>query len=342
LYRVRSVCLAGVALGLDLDRAAAQLHRDRAVQVRPVDAGAGGRELGERGGVGVPVVVARADADERDRRADRLEETRCVRVPAVVGDLEDRGREPVGPAEEPRLGEDLRVAGQQHRAARRPDPQHERGLVEVVGVQRARRGVQHVDLGSPEGEPLPGLEPVGRDAQVVGDGVGLVGRWRDAVVERVRPDEQRPDAGAPQDLGQPAAVVVVRVRQHDRVEMPNAEAAQVPPGVVRLRAAVDEHARGLRLAGHFDEHGVALADVEHRHRERLDRGRPRYTGQPGDHGDHDERCDGDTHEPASAAACEHERRDGDDRDGPRRPQRPGRDRGAARERPGRPQHDRQR
>jgi hypothetical protein len=58
----------------------------------------------------------------------------------------------------------------------------------------------------------------------------------------------------------PADVVALRVRQHDRRQRPDSEAAKLA-GDVRLgRAFVHEH----RPAWHLEQRGVSLADVEKR------------------------------------------------------------------------------
>jgi hypothetical protein len=108
------------------------------VQVGAVHRHAG--ELGEDLGVGVAVAVAGADADEGFTGVHGTQEPRGVGVAAVMGNLEDGGAQPLGPLQQPQLRRLLGVPGQQYRAVRVADPQHERVLVQVVGKAAVRRG----------------------------------------------------------------------------------------------------------------------------------------------------------------------------------------------------------
>lgn len=217
--------------------------------------------------------VVTTNPDERDVRPGGAEEARRVRVAAVVGDLEHLGAQAVAIAEHERLGEHLRVAGEQHPTVGMVEPQHERGLVEVgADTARTRRREDGEDR-RPHAEPVPGGERRDRHAAIAGHRVRLVGRGARALVERVRTDEQRADGRAPQHRGQAAGVVVVRMGEHDRVEPTHPPLVEVPEHGTRVGAAVDEEPGvGVGAARRdLDEHRVALADVEHRDGERAER-----------------------------------------------------------------------
>ena len=66
------------------------------------------------------------------------------------------------------------------------------------------------------------------------------------------------DREPPQDVLGAADVVALRVREHERGEPPDAEAAQLARDVRLRRPLVDEH----RALGHLEQDRVALADVE--------------------------------------------------------------------------------
>jgi hypothetical protein len=90
-------------------------------------------------GVGVPVVVVRADADQGGVGTDLTEEALDARVPAVVRHLEHVGAEGLGVSQQALLREDLRIAGEQDGAVRGRDAEHEGVLVEVVTEAPVRR-----------------------------------------------------------------------------------------------------------------------------------------------------------------------------------------------------------
>lgn len=71
---------------------------------------------------------------------------------------------------------------------------------------------------------------------------------------------QRPDVKLLDDVHQPAAMVGVGVGQHHQVEVAPARASQPPHG-----GGVGPTVNEDRRAGRFDEHGVALADVDRGH-----------------------------------------------------------------------------
>ncbi len=101
------------------------------MQIGAVDAGGRVGQVVQHCGVGMPEGVVAPDADERELRADGVEEPGCVRVPAVMGDLEHVGAQRVRVLQEQRLREDLGVSGEQHAAVGVVEAQHERDLVEV-------------------------------------------------------------------------------------------------------------------------------------------------------------------------------------------------------------------
>jgi hypothetical protein len=271
--------LGGLALDLDVhDAPRPELHRDAAVQVGAVGRGPGSREVVEDIGVGMPVRVVGADADERDVRHRGGEEPGGVRVAAVMRDLERTGAQRLGVAQHERLGEHLGVAGQEHASVRVVDAKHEGDLVQVGADRTVAGRRQHDDLRRAEREPVAGHQGHDRDGLGARGRIGLVRGRGGAVCERIGADEQRADVEPPQDRREPAGVVVVRVGQRDRVEAADPSVTQIRERRA-VRPTVVQHARHrLPLARrHLDQHGVALTDVELRDGQRVD------AGSRGDH-----------------------------------------------------------
>ena len=175
----------------------------------------------------VPVGVVLADPDEGDRGPGGGEEAGRVRVAAVVRHLQHLGAQRGGVAKHERLGEHLGVAGEEHPAVCVIEPQNERDLVEVVADGAGSRRRERDELGRAEPHPITGFEGRERHATALGRCTGHVRGPGGTLVRRVRADEQRAHAQSPKDRRQAAAVIVVRVGQHHRVEPADAPAAQV-------------------------------------------------------------------------------------------------------------------
>lgn len=213
----------------------------------------------------MPVVVAGADRDQRDRGARRVEERRRRgRGTAVMGDLEDVDRGQAA-RDQLRVNALLRVAGEQEPAALRLAQQDDRRVVDARAGRGRRDGdgagerPQDVEAdlaqlqaraGGERGPrwPVPERGVPGRPAGTASPHAGL---------------EHAAHAVALERADEPGHVVLVRVRQHDDVQPPvprrdlRIELEQEPVGV---RAAIDEHACAVPA---LDEDRVALPDVEH-------------------------------------------------------------------------------
>jgi hypothetical protein len=190
----------------------------------------------------------------------------------MVRDLQVVDAQQVRATQQPRLGSDLGVAGQQGAAAVEVDPQDDRVLVAVERQAPVGGWRQDRHLGAAQGEALPFVDALERHAAGRGDALGLGGGQRDVRRQRRRPDEQHPDRQGGEDGGQPAGVVVVRVGHEDGVERADAPLAEPCEGDVRFGSAVDEEADGAAgVVGHLDEDRVPLTDVEGGDRQVLDR-----------------------------------------------------------------------
>jgi hypothetical protein len=201
-------------------------------------------ELGEHLGVGVAVAVAGAHADEDDAGTHGTQEPGGVGVATVMGDLENGGAQPLGPLQQPQLRRLLGISGQQDRAVRVPDPQHERVFVEVVGEAAVRGWAEDLDPPPTEGEALARGHRPDRHPPLLRPQVGLDRRRRQAVTrpQGRRPDDQGPDVEPLEDGRQSPAVVVVGVGQRHEVEAAHTAVPEQRRGAVRVGAAVHEHA----------------------------------------------------------------------------------------------------
>ena len=121
------------------DPPAGEAHRDAAVEIRPVGGHTRRGELLENLGSGMPVGVVRPDADERHLRTRCREDAGRVRVGPVVGHLQDLGPQGLPVTEHERLGEQLRVTGEQDPAVWMVEAEHERDLVQVRADRSVRR-----------------------------------------------------------------------------------------------------------------------------------------------------------------------------------------------------------
>lgn len=176
------------------------LDPDGPVEVGAVDTDTEPSQRVERRGRRMPVVVVRADADQRDLGRHRAQELRHGRGRPVVRDRHQLGGEPApvriggGATEQIGLCRRLGVAGEQHAPTVPGGPYDERGVVGFavrVPVGPPRVGPEHgkfdvADEGTVAGRRRSyGDTSVGGDRQQLGDGR--------AGVRIVGPQPQRPD-----------------------------------------------------------------------------------------------------------------------------------------------------
>lgn len=124
---------------------------------RPVAVGAAhvaSLEFAEDLWVGVPVVVAGPDGQDCDARVDGVEEPRCVRRAAVVGDFQDLRAQALRTRQEAGLGGFLTVAREQQAPCVVGDPQHQRVVVGGGAQGTVARGAEDLDECVPEREAL--------------------------------------------------------------------------------------------------------------------------------------------------------------------------------------------
>jgi hypothetical protein len=249
-----------------------------------------GSQPGHGRGRRMPVRVQRADGDDRHARPQRRQDgvRRCGGA-AVVSDLEHvDGRQPAG--QQDRVDVVLRVSSQQEAAVLVLAEHDDGGVVglSIVGrggiqVGRPHRpvvGPEHVQGGIVQPQRVARTQPFGPQA-VGGQGVqpgAVVGRgYSPARFEGAT------DAVLVDDGHQAGDMVVVRMRQDDRVE-PSVPGRNIPIEYVQedaaVGAAVDEDsAASIAL----QEDRVALADVEHDHMDRAVRARGDHAAGEGDH-----------------------------------------------------------
>ena len=214
-----------------------------------------------------------ADADDRDRLVDCLEEREDRRAGAVVRDVQDLGRERLVVVQHHLLRVGLGFVREEHAVAPIRQQQHERVVVGVgVRAVPAAVGAEDVEAQVADDEDVALHRVLLRD-------VLDVQRVQEAEVRRgVRlgrvaagvGDEACRDAG--QDGGQADVVVVVRVGG----------------GELGIGAAVDEDGGA---AGRLHERGVALPHVQESHDQPAGRAGPQCRGpheerKCGGHGDH--------------------------------------------------------
>jgi hypothetical protein len=237
----------------------------RALEIRPADLRAQRLEGCQRVGVGVPMPVVGADADQRHLGSHRREERRIGRARTVVGHGQHIGRQllwPVG--QQVGLGLELDVARQQHSGSAVDHAQHQGGLVELTAGEAVRtpgRGMQHLDrqVTEVDGLPLDG----GADGHAVsrrrgeqccerfGD-VGLLGG------QRRQPHGTDPHP--PQHLRSTTEVIEMWVGDHDEVDMTAAMPTQ-PPRRGPVLTGVHQNAGSRRL----HEERITLTHVDRRH-----------------------------------------------------------------------------
>ena len=205
----------------------------------------------------------------------------------------------------------------------------EQGVDAAVGREQDRGVVVRVvcrgglALGPQEPEP-EAAEPVALARPRYGDrDTPLARRSKRALAERVREGQRRledkPDVQALDHLGSSADVVPGRVREHEQVEPADAERAQLIGDAGLRRPLVHEH----RRAGHLQERGVALANVEDRDAQAVRRRRCVLgPAPPRDEKHEGERADGDRPRPSRRLQpkqdCDEERRAGKGGERPRR------------------------
>jgi hypothetical protein len=201
----------------------------------------------------VPVVVALADGDERDPRADESKELAEALIRrAVMRDLQELhlrraqrdGHRRFRISREERV--ELPVAREQNDAV----------LVRVLARPARSVGPQNADAQLAELEELAdaGRHDSHASAASLAFQHGLVGAVRR--LERVQDeaDRQRID-----DVGGPAHVVSVWVGDNERREAADSERAKLSCNTRLGRALVDQDSPSSRL----QQDSVSLADVEH-------------------------------------------------------------------------------
>lgn len=291
-------------------RGGGDVDRHGAFDVRAPDVRA--RQVGEHIRVRVAEGVAAAGRHQRHGRVDHVEEPLGVRRTSVVRDLQHVGTQPLRGAEQTQLRLHLGVAGEQQDRPAVLDAQDDRALVEVAAEALVGRGAEHLGGRAADPQAVPCDDVAHRHiASARGGPHGFHGRrhatrFRPSIPRDVRRRQEQPDADPAQHGRQPAGVVVVRVRQHDSIQDADPRRPQGRERRVGLRAAVDEDAG----AGHLDEHGIALPDVEDHHPER--RG-GRRLGHRQDR--RDDRRGGEQRRRAREAPAHRERGDGDYQDG---------------------------
>ena len=181
-----------------------------------------------------------------------------------------------------------RIPRQQRRELAMADDHHDRAVVDVLGRDRpdgiGLRGIHDLDrCRRTQREGLSGTSHGHRQVRISGD-VHHEPVMR-GVLEGDGRVEEAVHAEAIYDVDEPGDVVLVRVREHDNVDLAIeegqvlAEPAQCQLGV---RPAVNQHRRPVRC---FHQDGVSLADVEHGDveqpiRPRDDRDRQQHGDQP--------------------------------------------------------------
>ncbi len=243
-----------------------EAHRDRAVDVGPINGRTGRSESLDRRLRGMPIRVAGPRRGDGDPWPDRRDERVGRRSPAaVVRDLEDVDGRQAG-RQERRVDVLLDVAGQQEASVADGPEQDHRDVVDsrpAVGRlerDRAADGPAHLERDVVDGQPVAGGDdPVGRRRPArQGRDPGLVARaWA------AHPRLEHPlDVITIEEQGQPRDVVLVRVRQDHDIDPPvprGQPPIELDEQAIRVGAAVDEQSAA---AGALDEDGVALPDVE--------------------------------------------------------------------------------
>lgn len=234
------------------------LHREIAVQVRPVDASAHGRQQRDRSCGGMPEIVARADADECDCRSPP---SRARFIKAVYASVVRHFQQldlPQQPCTVQRfLDARLRVAGQHRVECAVAHLQHDAGVIRGEAPGALLRP-EHLDAGAADPEALALMQAHRPTGSV-----------RTESARHRRPQRsfrfggsRNADPPRPHDPSQtrkPADVVVVGVRQDDGVDSTYSMASERFAQGRGIRSRVDQEGLGPAL----DEHRVALPDVEH-------------------------------------------------------------------------------
>jgi hypothetical protein len=151
----------------------------------------------------------------------------------------------------------LRVGGQQRIDRPEGDEEHDRVIVRIGSRRAGPVGPEHPHDQPPEPEALARPCEEYADTPVAGcleRGVLVGALVREAGIE------DRVHAGCPDDVGGPADMVTLRMRQNERCEAPDAEPSQARSHV-GLRWALVDQQRALR---DLDQDRIALAHVEKR------------------------------------------------------------------------------
>jgi hypothetical protein len=245
---------------------AIRLELDVAIEVGPEDRHAlMGRQSGERLRRRVTVLVAGTGRDDSHRRPGRVEQSERRRRPrAVMADLEeiDHGDRPT--CQQRCLDGGLGIPCQQGREAAVREEQHDRSVVDVtLGKRRGGFGGARIEhrqrRGAIERDSLPGAGDDDGRGGLVRIGQEALEGW---VLVRDPGLKDRPDAEAVEHVDEARDVVLVRVREHQQIDMAHEErqvCADAAEGQFGVWTAVDQHRCAARR---FDQDRVALADVE--------------------------------------------------------------------------------
>jgi hypothetical protein len=255
------------ALGLDGQRVPIEGRLHAAIPIRPIQPGAARLDPGKGLGRRVAVRVDRPDRDDRGPRSHSGQEPARRGGPAaVVGDLQeiDPGQ---APGQQDRIDLLLDVTGQQKVLRPECAEQDDRDVVDrgapvgrFTGNRRAVRP-EHLEGNRIELERVAGREHLGA-ASLLGES------GPKCVIRRTRSDHARledpADPVAPNEPGQAARVILVRMAEDQDVDAP------VPrrnPGIklddqaIRIRPAVDQQPPAPVS---FDQDRIALANIEDR------------------------------------------------------------------------------
>jgi len=249
-----------------VDTVAVEAHFDRPIAIRPERLPGADAQPLDRCGRRMPIWIAQPGRDDGHAGPDGIEERLGARRPgSVVGDLQEIDLRKTAREE---FGVDLLldVAGEQESPPADLSEQHDRDVVDrAPAVGRAERHAPRV--GPEHAKPdVVERQPVTRRERCV---------WRTAVgkerrhrgIARAGPDHARlvdpADPIAAQEDGKARHVVLVRMREHERIDpvVPGGESlVEGDQEAARVGAAVHEHPTA---APAFDEDRVALADIEH-------------------------------------------------------------------------------
>jgi len=289
--------------------------------------------------VGVAVVVAGADRDQRLTRSRRREERRVLIGTAMMGDLQDIGGEVDLPTQQITLCLELDVSGCQHRHRTDADPRNDGRIVGIgPGADIAGHRAEYLDSRPVDHSGLPCSEGDDRNTglfcQCANSAVCLQRRGIGAGCDRTyRPPTKNAD--------QAVDVIGVQMREEDHGYVIYAEPAQTTVHQYRVRTSVEHHGTAGSQA---NDKCISLAHIAGHHR-------PTGRRPGGCQHPYGQTADGDAHtdgggQPPDSPSAQHEDRHDDDRrecQRTRRARGPGHDRsGRARSAFGNPDHPAQR